>query len=75
MVVFERDGWACVECGTLTPRERQSVRAPDQPTIDHNVPLFMGGHHTYANVRLLCLQCNEAKGLRECPAAVTGRRK
>ncbi len=31
-------------------------------TIDHVVPISKGGAHSYSNVRICCLPCNQKKG-------------
>lgn len=58
--VFERDKWRCQLCGG-------KIRVtdewhPKQATIDHIVPLALGGDHTYANVQSCCMECNSQKG-------------
>lgn len=66
--VFERDRWMCrgehhKGRRTLDPR---LVGTPDlrAPTLDHIVPLALGGTHTYDNVQCLCRDCNNRKGAR-----------
>ena len=48
--VFHRDGYACQYCG----REGQL-------TIDHVMPRFRGGKHTWDNVVACCIPCNRKK--------------
>jgi len=48
--VYERDGWACVQCGS---RERL--------TVDHKWPHIRGGTPSLANLQTLCTKCNSAK--------------
>lgn len=31
-------------------------------TVDHIVPLHLGGHHTKTNIQMLCRSCNSKKG-------------
>lgn len=50
---LEQCGYRCVKCGTDAPL-----------TIDHIVPLRIGGTHTIDNVQPLCLTCNLSKGVR-----------
>lgn len=38
----------------------------DYPTIDHVLPLAMGGKHSWENVKLAHHSCNSAKGARTC---------
>lgn len=49
--VFERDNYRCRICGTT---ERLSV--------DHVVPLHLGGTNEFENLQTLCLSCNCRKG-------------
>jgi 5-methylcytosine-specific restriction endonuclease McrA len=59
--IFERDGWACQICGLhLDP----SVKFPsnDSPSIDHIIPIALGGTHTLDNVQAACMGCNRRKG-------------
>jgi hypothetical protein len=48
--VYERDGYACAECG-----------ARDDLTVDHVMPHSKGGATSLANLRTLCKGCNLAK--------------
>ena len=61
--IYERDGW---RCGICTKRVRPSrfKRDPDGPSLDHMIPLSLGGTHSRANVRLTHLRCNNARGVR-----------
>lgn len=58
--VFKRDGYRCQLCGCKVKRTK--TYHPQQATIDHIVPLSLGGAHTYANVQTCCQECNSAKG-------------
>ena len=49
--IYERDGWACVECG-----------AKEDLTIDHIAPKSKGGANQERNYRTLCRPCNQQKG-------------
>lgn len=62
-VVFESDSYRCHLCGRLTLRDKK-VPHPKAPTIDHVVPLALGGRHEMANVRTACFLCNSRKGAR-----------
>jgi hypothetical protein len=59
--VFARDGWVCQLCGKPTKR---AVHVPDPlaPTLDHVVPLSLGGPHLYTNVQCAHFECNWRKG-------------
>lgn len=61
--IFERDGWACGICGAPVDR---AARFPDPltPSLDHVVPVSLGGAHTRDNVRCSHLGCNLARGNR-----------
>lgn len=49
--VEEREGGLCFYCGTT----------PQFPTVDHVIPLTMGGGHISNNVVFCCKGCNDAK--------------
>jgi hypothetical protein len=51
--VFERDGNACVLCGSA-----------QDLTLDHIEAWSKGGPDTVGNLRVLCRSCNSAKGAR-----------
>ena len=51
--IYERDGYACLACG-----------CGDRLSVDHVVPLFIGGDHDRSNFQTLCRPCNSAKGVR-----------
>lgn len=57
--IFDRDGWRCrhcgVQCNQPDPYDRTAA------TIDHVVPLHLGGDHSQANAQTLCLSCNARK--------------
>ena len=54
--LIARDGDQCWYCGgQFVPRKRSR-------TIDHVVPLALGGRNRLDNLRLACAQCNHAKG-------------
>lgn len=49
--VFERDGYACLHCGTQ-----------ENLSCDHIVPESKGGPTTFENLQTLCRSCNSRKG-------------
>ena len=61
--VYERDEWVCGLCSAPVDR---NLTWPDplSPSLDHILPLSLGGHHTMANVQLAHLSCNVRKGNR-----------
>lgn len=61
--VFERDGWLCGICSDVVDPER-AYPDPLSPSLDHILPLSMGGAHSLANTQLAHLGCNVRKGAR-----------
>ncbi|WP_255326985.1 HNH endonuclease [Pseudomonas juntendi] len=61
--VFERDGYACLRCGS-----RADLRA------DHVVPEVQGGEATEENLQTLCAPCNSWKGAKTVDFRGQGRR-
>lgn len=59
--IFERDHWRCRLCGCKTPKELQGSILPTAPTLDHIIPLALGGPHTAKNLQCLCHRCNSRK--------------
>lgn len=51
LLVYRRDGHACVYCGT-----------PDDLTLDHLIPKALGGRNTIPNLVTCCASCNYEKG-------------
>lgn len=51
--IFSRDGWKCVQCGSL-----------DDLTIDHKIPVLKNGPNDDWNLQSLCKTCNSSKGSR-----------
>lgn len=58
--VYERDQGVCHICKRHVDRIDAS--------IDHLVPLSVGGDHSYANVSLAHLRCNQRRGVGRIPA-------
>jgi 5-methylcytosine-specific restriction endonuclease McrA len=59
--VFERDGWRCQLCRKAVNRNL-SYPNPMSASLDHIVPISLGGSHLYLNVQCAHLRCNLAKG-------------
>jgi 5-methylcytosine-specific restriction protein A len=60
-VVFARDGYTCLYCGTDA-----------NLTVDHQVPLVLGGTNDLENLQTLCGSCNSRKGRRLHPETKRG---
>ena len=58
--IFERDGWICQLCGKPVDPE---LKWPNimSASLDHIMPLSLGGKHTTENVQLTHLGCNSRK--------------
>lgn len=58
--VLKRDGWRCQICGKKIPK---TAVYPDplSPSVDHVVPLSLGGKHEMKNVQAAHLICNSLK--------------
>lgn len=61
--VYERDGWVCGICSEAV-EPGLSWPDPMSPSLDHVMPLSLGGHHVMENVALAHLSCNVRKGNR-----------
>lgn len=68
--LVERDGLACSLCGDdcdpadFSTRDGHFVPGITYPTVDHVVPLSLGGPNDESNVRLAHHLCNIQKGAR-----------
>lgn len=62
--VYQRDGWKCVYCGQKLSH-RYSCKNGIYilvATVDHVVPISLGGAHMYSNLVTSCENCNSDKG-------------
>lgn len=61
--IYERDQW---RCGICRKEINQELPYPDpmSASIDHIMPVSLGGSHTRANVRASHLLCNKRRGAR-----------
>lgn len=69
LYIFKRDKWTCYICGLKMnphlfgePSVKGHHEDSGKPTVDHVVPISMGGTHTKDNVRACCSACNVEKG-------------
>jgi len=51
--VFQRDKYQCQSCGKTATETHLS--------IDHIIPLALGGQNDISNLHTLCLVCNQTK--------------
>ena len=61
--VYEADGYRCHLCGRMTDKTKQAPH-PKAPTIDHIIPLAVGGTHEPLNCRTAHFECNSRKSHR-----------
>ena len=59
--IAERDHWRCHLCNGAVPDREYKARDRD-PTLDHLLPVSLGGEHTRANVALAHNRCNWERG-------------
>ena len=62
-VIAQRDKYKCHIC---RKHVKMNIDNTDKhsPTMDHLIPISLGGDHTYANIRLAHRTCNSTKGNR-----------
>lgn len=58
--IYERDGWRCQLCKRKVNADLR-VPHPMAATLDHIVPVSLGGDHSEANLQLAHLACNSRK--------------
>ena len=62
-VALRKWDYACAYCGrAITEDDRQPRNHEGQPTVDHLIPLTVGGPHHHDAVVACCLACNVSKG-------------
>jgi len=59
--VGRRSGWICWICGEPTSRELP-CDDPRRASVDHVIPLALGGTSTAKNLRLAHAECNTRRG-------------
>ena len=63
LAIAKRDKYKCHIC---RKRVNMNLEHNDKysPTMDHLIPISLGGDHSYANIRLAHRTCNSSKGNR-----------
>lgn len=61
--IYERDGWRCGICGCKVDSDLPYPHSMSV-SLDHIIPLSLGGSHTKDNVQCAHLRCNISKGNR-----------
>lgn len=64
--IFERDRWICKFCKKRVSKKLKAPH-PKSATLDHMIPISLGGKHERANVQLMHYGCNSAKHTRCLP--------
>lgn len=64
--ILERDKWICQHCKKKISRKHVGLHAL-APSIDHQIPLALGGADKAANVVACHVGCNRVKGTRYLP--------
>ena len=65
--IFHRDNWTCQIC--YKPISPKSIDPfdPQRVTLDHRLPIVLGGAHTKTNLQAAHLTCNSSKCARPQP--------
>ncbi|MET9293666.1 HNH endonuclease [Streptomyces sp. NPDC003077] len=58
--VLEAADWRCELCGERIPQDVDCL-TPLAATVDHHMPLALGGHHVRGNMRAAHRACNSGK--------------
>ena len=61
--VYKRSGWVCGICGESIDRKLKHPH-PKSISLDHIIPMSIGGPHSYENVQPAHFNCNSKKGNR-----------
>lgn len=62
LTIYKRDKYTCQGCGVKVIKSKKYQ--PNQATIDHMVPMSLGGPHLFFNLITLCHACNSSKGVK-----------
>ncbi len=58
--ICERDNWKCQICGKRVSKLKKWPH-PLSPSLDHIMPISLGGAHSITNIQLTHLKCNLSK--------------
>jgi 5-methylcytosine-specific restriction endonuclease McrA len=63
-LIYQRDGYKCKMCGVKVVKghNNRGEYRKNLASIDHIIPLSMGGPHSPENCQTLCVECNSKKG-------------
>lgn len=70
--LIERDGPNCYICGIKTSFDLH-YNDPEYPTIEHIIPIKLGGTHSWQNVKVACRDCNTKKSIKPLEEFMKGR--
>lgn len=59
--IFERDSYRCHICKKMCRIGKAWSNHPLDPTIDHLIPMSLGGDHVVENLATACFSCNSVK--------------
>jgi hypothetical protein len=59
--IFERDSYKCHICKKMCRIGKAWSNHPLDPTIDHLIPMSLGGDHVVENLATACFSCNSVK--------------
>ena len=65
--IFHRDAWTCQICYKPVNPKSIDPYDPQRVTLDHRLPIALGGAHTKTNLQTAHLTCNISKGARPQP--------
>jgi 5-methylcytosine-specific restriction endonuclease McrA len=60
--IFERDSWSCQICHRPVNPKSIDPYDPQRVTLDHRMPIALGGAHSKSNLQTAHLSCNSRKG-------------
>ena len=66
--IFARDNWICQICYKPVNPKSIDPYEPERVTLDHRMPIYLGGSHVKSNLQTAHLSCNASKGSSPQPA-------